>query len=554
MKRLLPIIIVIIFGALSVRPILSSGFFPMHDDTQVARVITMGKALGEGQFPVRMVSDLGYGYGYPIYNFYGPLPYYFGGILYALGVPAVLATKSMIVFGVLAPAVTMYAVLSGILGISAAAVAALFMIYAPYHAVQVYVRGAVGEFWILMFWPLILYGFLLRSKKNDSLPRLFTGAIGIAGSVLAHTLLGYVTVLAIGFMLTVEWIVRIFGKKFDPALFARQAQTLVLGLGLSAFFWLPAVVEMGYTNVAGQIGETARYMDHFVCPVQYWSSEWGFGGSAPGCIDGMSYMLGKLHIAASLVAVVLWLVFRQKEGKFIAVLGTVLSLAGIFFASTYSAFFWGVIPGFAYLQYPWRFLAVSMFGMSLLTGLAVRSIKNTAVALIVTVGLGAGVMIFNMKWFVPQYTYQKSDSDFENISDMRWRVSNISDEYLPRDIPRPENESEALFDTIAGSETLKVTRLRETAVAADYVLEASVSADVIVRKAYFPGTRYVINNNEIHPKIEHGLPVIALAAGQSVLEIRLTDTPIRLAANALSLASLLWCTVLLYERQRKIKR
>lgn len=554
MKRLLPIIIVIVLGSLSVRPILSSGFFPMHDDTQVARVITMGNALSEGQFPVRMVSDLGYGYGYPIYNFYGPLPYYFGGILYSLGVPAVLATKSMIIFGVLAPAVTMYAVLSGILGIPAGAVAALFMIYAPYHAVQVYVRGAVGEFWILMFWPLILYGFWESQKKTESLPRLFIGAIGIAGSVLAHTLLGYVTALTVGCVLIFAWTVRIVGKKFDPALFARQAQTILLGLGLSAFFWLPAVFEMGYTSVAGQIGETAKYMDHFVCPVQFWSSEWGFGGSAPGCIDGMSYMLGKLHIAVSLAAVVLWLVFRPREGKFIAVLGGVLSLAGVFFASSYSTFFWGIIPGFAYLQYPWRFLAVSMFGMSLLTGLAVRSVKNTAVALIIAVGLGAGVIIFNMKWFVPQFTYQKSDSDFENVSDIRWRVSKISDEYLSRDISRPGSESEALFDTIAGGETLKVTRLKRTAVAADYVLEASVPTDVIVRKAYFPGTRYVINNNEIHPKIEHGLPVITLAAGQSVLEIRLTDTPIRSAANAFSLASLLWFTVLLYERQRKIKR
>ena len=85
------VLLLLSFGA--IRPLLAKGFFPMHDDTQVGRVIVMGKALRNGQFPVRWVSDLGYGYGYPLFNYYGPLPYYVGGFLYALGLPAVEATK-----------------------------------------------------------------------------------------------------------------------------------------------------------------------------------------------------------------------------------------------------------------------------------------------------------------------------------------------------------------------------------------------------------------------------------------------------------------------------
>jgi uncharacterized membrane protein len=64
---------------LQVRHLFADGFYPMHDDTQVSRVVVMGRALIHGQFPVRWVSDLGYGYGYPLFNFYGPLPYYVGG-------------------------------------------------------------------------------------------------------------------------------------------------------------------------------------------------------------------------------------------------------------------------------------------------------------------------------------------------------------------------------------------------------------------------------------------------------------------------------------------
>ena len=37
----------------AVIPLLGNGYFPMHDDTQVARVIYMGNALLESKFTVR---------------------------------------------------------------------------------------------------------------------------------------------------------------------------------------------------------------------------------------------------------------------------------------------------------------------------------------------------------------------------------------------------------------------------------------------------------------------------------------------------------------------
>src|SRR3989304_8667893 len=87
------LILVLIFSILTIRPLLSPGFFPMHDDTQVARVFEMAKSLSDGMFPVRWVEDLGYGAGYPVFNFYSALPYYIGGILTVLGISALESTK-----------------------------------------------------------------------------------------------------------------------------------------------------------------------------------------------------------------------------------------------------------------------------------------------------------------------------------------------------------------------------------------------------------------------------------------------------------------------------
>src|SRR3989337_4591724 len=92
----------------SILPFFSPGFFTVHDDTQVARVFEMGKSLNDGMFPVRWVQDLGYGYGYPIFNFYAPLPYYVGGFFTLLGFDALISTKIMMIVGIILSGVFMY--------------------------------------------------------------------------------------------------------------------------------------------------------------------------------------------------------------------------------------------------------------------------------------------------------------------------------------------------------------------------------------------------------------------------------------------------------------
>ena len=47
----------------------------MHDDEQIARLYDLNQALSEGQFPPRISPNLGFGYGYPFFNFYPSFAY-----------------------------------------------------------------------------------------------------------------------------------------------------------------------------------------------------------------------------------------------------------------------------------------------------------------------------------------------------------------------------------------------------------------------------------------------------------------------------------------------
>jgi len=101
----------------------------------------------------------------------------------------------MFAVGILLPALILYGVITSFVGWQAGMVSSLLFLYAPYHAVQTYVRGAVGESWTLIFWPIIFYAFASQAKPKEAFGRMVIGAIGISGAIVSHTLLGYATML-----------------------------------------------------------------------------------------------------------------------------------------------------------------------------------------------------------------------------------------------------------------------------------------------------------------------------------------------------------------------
>ena len=532
MKKIIGVIIVLLLSYWMVRPLFIAGYFPMHDDTQIARVVVMGRALRQGQFPVRWVSDLGYGYGYPIFNFYGPLPYYVGGALYALGLSGLTATKIMMGAGLVLAGVTMYVAMADILGVSAGVLAAAFYMYAPYHGVDAYVRGAVGEYWGLVFLPLIFWGFWRK--------KILTGALGIAGLIISHTILGYMGMLFVGIAVVVT--------NMQKKLILMAA----LGLGLSAFFWLPAISEMKYTNVASVIGASADYRNHFVCLSQLWNSLWGFGGSAPGCLDGLTFKIGKEHIILGLIAGVgMWGVLRNKIGRMITAAGLGIFTLSVFLMLPISAWVWSVIPLFPYIQYPWRFLAFAVFGISVVVSCIPLLMKHTIIRWLAVLGCVILVIGIEAKRFVPQYIVTRPAIEHETDVDIRFRASKVSDEYLPEAVIRPKNINEIPCDTIATSDSYQIENLEIRDTYKKIAFHTGNDIRVKINLAYFPGWQYIVNVDDVVPDIQNGLPVIGVPAGDSVVQIFFRNTPVRLFGNALSLLSVgFW--LYLYDKRRKI--
>lgn len=463
--------IVLILSFWAIKPLFIPGFFPMHDNTQVARVFEMGKMLKDGVFPVRWVPDLGYGYGYPIFNFYAPLAYYVGGIFILLGFDALVATKLMMALGVILAGIFMYFLVREFFGELGGVISGLFYLYAPYHAVDIYVRGDVAEFWAYAFIPLVFLGIY---KKN-----IIIGSIGFAGLILSHNLTAMMTM---PFLLIATLINLFISFKNKQSLIINPSSLILIsGLAVSAFYWVPALLELKSTNVFSQIGGGADFRDHFVCLNQLWSSPWGFGGSTKGCIDGMSFALGKLHVSVSAIALALAIfTIRNKNFNsykyyiFLSFAGFVLA---VFFTLDLSKPIWQTIPTMAFFQYPWRFLIMTSFFSSFLSGALIWfiviylegvlrtptpveqanslcSVPSRWVAGIGFVILVFFLLFFNLKFFTPQAIFPAVANDFTNEKALKWTASKISDEYLPLNFNKPKSEKEIAKSPIPFKETV----------------------------------------------------------------------------------------------------
>lgn len=538
----------------AVSPLFGTGYFPMHDDTQVARVIAMGDAIKDRQFPVRIVDHLGYGLGYPIFAYYSPLPYYSGGILYALGVDAYVATKSMFMLGFIFAAMlsfilfaSQYGVLSGLLG-------SVIFSYAPYHAVQLYVRGSVGEFWAAAFLPLFVMG-IIGIKSKNRYTGIFIGSVGLAGIFLSHTILGVLTLLVACLFFAGEYIRQLAVHKVQTQVFVNGFAVVMFGLGLSAFFWLPAFIEMPTTSVTAMIlSAQTDFYDHFLCVSQLWNSPWGFGGSSMDCIrDGMSFKFGKLHILFSVASLLLFLYagYRRKHAKkalyIVSLIALILTVLGMI---SVSEPFWRMLPFTSFIQYPWRLLTIAMFAIAALGSYVLTGLRGAPIRYVATAVLVGLTIYVNAKNFVPKYVYEPDRAVLHTSDDLLYRVSKISDEYLPTTIVKPNSLAEVPASLVSATDSAQVQIEKQTASYASIRVSHDTDHTITIQKAYIPGWKFLVDDEEVKPVIIRGLPMISLKKGSHQVIIEYKNTAAKSQGEIISIMTIVLLGGVLFYGQK----
>ena len=224
------------------------------------------------QIPCRWVPDMGYSYGYPLFNFYPPLPYYIGQVVHWFGFSFTETVKVLGIMVFAVSAITMYLLAAEFFGSLGGMLAAMIYLYAPYHSVDFYVRAAVNESWAMVWFPLI-YWLTYKLIKNPAWMLVPWVAISVAALMLSHNpmLMIFIPTYMIWLFF---WLIKFKSVSSFKYLFVSAPWAL----GLAAFFTLPVLVEQKYAHLETLVIGYFNYLAHFLDFRQMFINiNWGMG-------------------------------------------------------------------------------------------------------------------------------------------------------------------------------------------------------------------------------------------------------------------------------------
>ena len=261
-KRIFDFFLVLIISIPSFLSLLNNSYFSMHDDQHIARLFLLDKGISQGYLYPRWVDTLGFNFGYPLFNFYPPLVYYVSQLFHLIGFSFIWSIKLTFILGFILSAYGIFLLAKKFTSKIFAYLAAVLYSYFFYHGVLIYVRGALSEFFSLAILPFVFLG-LENLKSNPNLKNSLLLSIPIALLILTHPLVAFPTLIYIAFFFLFYLLLQSFKRlKWVGYLIFSG----VTGLLLSAFYWLPSMIERKFTLVDKILTtELASFKVNFIC-------------------------------------------------------------------------------------------------------------------------------------------------------------------------------------------------------------------------------------------------------------------------------------------------
>ncbi len=390
--------------------LLKSGPSCGHDfDFHLVSWMEVARGWHSGLLYPHWVTSANFGAGEPRFIFYPPASWMLGALLGTVfGWQATPWCFTAICLG--CAGFTMRRFAAEYLTPIAATAAACLYIANPYMLFVVYERTAYAELMASALLPLLLV-FSLRP-----LPPIAALSTTIAGIWLMNAPSG---VMACYALLWIALLRLVSDRRWEAPL--RLGGATALGLGLAAFYLVPAAYQQHWVEIARAVGPGMRFQDSFLFHR-----------------IGESFHDGVLHTASVIACVLLGVaavalllsqnVLRNRRLLWLASLAPLILLLLL----PISTPVWRLAPHLNYVQFPWRWLLVLAPVVAFFLGAALtKRIRSPwIVALIVAACIAAVIPV------VP-YLHQTCDSE-DAVSaqvDLMHDGSGEegTDEYTPRD-------------------------------------------------------------------------------------------------------------------------
>ena len=513
-------------------PLFRQGFYVTHDsEPQLARMTAVYKAVVDGHIPARWAGDLNYRYGIPSPNFFFPLNGYLNTLLHLIGFSFQDSYKILMGVSLIASTVFFYLWMTELFGRKIALLTSFFYGLAPYHLLDIYVRGQLGEMLAFVFIPLVFF-FIERNKKMPTTRNIILGAVSYALLVLSHNVLGLVfSFIAALYIIVCSW------KKWKQI--AISASMMFFGLLLSSFFWLPALYENRYINSELFVGGFFR--DHFINPSRLFYAPWGFGSDI-NKLGGLAPYIGVIQGFLLLSSTFVFITSQKKRSMVFWFFITVFS---IFMTLPLSSFLWESVNFIEQFQFPWRFLAIVSLSGSVLIGHVLSVLRPYALPVFLTfcaVLLSFPLVKVHSFTDKPDQFYLRYSGTgaYHGESTTIWTAGDAS--------LFPKAPIEIIDGKGGVANYYRKTQEHQFSVQADSPVK------IVDNTTYFPGWHVYVDGVETPIEFQdanhRGLITFNVLQGKHAVSVIFEETKIRLLADTLSISVFAGMMLLLIFRNR----
>jgi hypothetical protein len=522
-----------------------------HDfDFHLLSWMEVARAWHAGLLYPHWVQDANYGAGEPRFIFYPPASWLLGALLGTV-TSWHAAPVLFVLLALLAAGGGMYLLAREWALQGPATFAACLYVANPYAMFVAYERSAFGELLAAAWLPLMVL-FALRRRGSVAPLGLSVAALWLTNSPAAVVGSYLLAVLALG-----VWLAE--GK---PWAALRASGGIALGLGLAAFYIVPAAFEQRWVQIERAISPGMRVEDSFL-----------FAHTANAFHDQVlhtaSWILVLEFAGASVAAYLAWK--RRADGSARIVLTALLPVI-LFLQFPASKVIWKYTPHMKFLQFPWRWLMALSLACCVLAAMAVvrqaRWRVLVAGIMIAAIAIGGGLLFFQ--------PCDDEDAVAAQLAGFRLgQGTEGTDEYTPvsvdnaavqQHLPLVRVLRAAQDDTAddtpvdnpgwragdPGSIAARVDARRWNGEHWTVSLVTPEKGYAVLRLMDYPSWRVTVDGEPVNrrPLREDGLMAIPVKAGSHVMEVHWAATRDVVAGRAVSATALL-ALALVAMRERK---
>jgi hypothetical protein len=507
----------------------SEGMWRIFDDVHVVRTQEMVYELSQGQFPVRLLSRLGHGGGYMLFNFYSPLIYYLTSFLVMMGAVPLNAVKLVFQLCYLVAGLGMFGLLRVLIPKKPwiPVMGSLLLIGSTYFNYDAYTRGSLAELAGFALIPWLLMGYVQVKKTKRWMWVIFFAVIASA-IIYTHAITAFITMPFIALFFLID----VFNKQLSKRVVLKLVLSAILALCLSASYIIPMWWEKSSVIYSQVDYVNSGYTYSFIPPNEI------LGWARSNDLNIKPNTVGLPLAFFSLIGLGLswWLIKRLDKTLVIFI---TLSLGLVFFLQTRaSIWLWEQSEILRMVQFPYRYqtLLTVIAVISGSIGLSAIKVKKpyaiTAASCIILMSLYG-----SKEFIVPSGYYFAGEFKAEDpCGTTTWQH-----EYLSKwttqcllhnhQTPLATGSGELVVNDIITNETKKIITVKTNGQA----------GELVIGKYYLPGWRAssLSKQKETYPSGAYGLLTTKTAVGEYSLELTFADTQARSVGNTISLVSIM---------------